>query len=249
MIKFILPTSAVPNEEPNVLDKREEEEYKVDPKEEDEDKSNGEGDETQAAESKDVSNTSEQKMAFTGSVHDVVQDYNCDTADQVFNSKERLKKHMAKKHTQKRKYAGEFRERSFREQKTLRLHFRQDHENESDDEEHEMEVTDDDRNHDENEGDEDDKDQREHDAEDAEVVEGLGDENDVSEKHHFKCKKCDNTSEATKVKENHMDNKLSSYKTRIGSDGNLGYHRKSKRRKVKLKKVDSGNEAEMSGIN
>ena len=46
-----------------------------------------------------------------------------------------------------------------------------------------------------------------------------------------------------------MDNKLSSYKTRIGSDGNLGYHRKSKRRKVKLKKVDSGNEAEMSGIN
>ena len=78
---------------------------------------------------------------------------------------------------------------------------------------------------------------------------GLGDENDVSEKHHVKCKKCDNTSEATKAKENHMDNKLSSYKTRIGSDGNLGYHRKSKRRKVKLKKVDSGNEAEMSGIN
>ena len=93
-------------------------------------------------------------MAFTGSIHDD----NCDTGDQVISSKEKLEKHMAKKHKQKRKYAGEFRERSFREQKTLRLHFCQDHENESDDEEHEMEVTDDDRNHDENEGDEDDKD-------------------------------------------------------------------------------------------
>ena len=103
-----------------------------------------------------------------------------------------------------------------------------------------MEVTDDDKNHDENEDDEDencenenkDKNQREHEAECAEVIEELGDENDVSEKHHFKCKKCDNASEATKAKENHMDNKLSSYKTRIGSDGNLGYHRKSKRRKI-----------------
>ena len=88
---------------------------------------------------------------------------------------------MAKKHTQKRKYAGEFRERSFRKPKTLRLHIRQDHENKSDDEGHEMEVTDDDKNHDENEGDEDDKDQREHDAEDAEVVEGLGNVNEDNE--------------------------------------------------------------------
>ena len=54
-----LPTS-VPNEEPNVHDKTEEEEYKVDPKEEDEDNTNGEGDETQSTENKDVvSRTSE----------------------------------------------------------------------------------------------------------------------------------------------------------------------------------------------
>ena len=45
-IEYNLPTTAVPNEEPNVLDKTEEEEYKFDPKEEDEDNSNDEGDET-----------------------------------------------------------------------------------------------------------------------------------------------------------------------------------------------------------
>ena len=155
-----LPTSAVPNKEPNVLDTREEEECEADPKEEDVDESNGEGNETQTAESKDVSNTSEQNMAFTGSIHDD----NCDTGDQVISSKKKLEKHMAKKHKRKRKYTGEFRERSFKEQETLRLHFRQDHEDEYDDEEH--------------------------DAEDAEVVEGLGDE---------------------KAKDKHMDNKLSSH--------------------------------------
>ena len=57
-IKEDLPTSAVPNKEPNVLDTREEEECEADPKEEDVDESNGEGNETQTAESKDVSNTS-----------------------------------------------------------------------------------------------------------------------------------------------------------------------------------------------
>ena len=92
---------------------------------------------------------------------------------------------MAKKHKQRRKYTGEFRERSFKEQETLRLHFRQDHEDEYDDEEH--------------------------DTEDAEVVEGLGDE---------------------KTKDKHMDNKLSSHKARRGSDRNLGYFRETKRRKI-----------------
>ena len=78
---------------------REGEEEGFDPKEDDVDESNGEGNETQTAESKDVSNTSEQNMAFTGSIHDD----NCDTGDQVISSKEKLEKHMAKKHKQRRK--------------------------------------------------------------------------------------------------------------------------------------------------
>ena len=70
-------------------------------------------------ESKDVSNTSEQNMAFTGSIHDD----NCDTGDKVISSRKKLEKHMAKKHKQRRKHTGEFRERSVN-----RLHFRQEHE-------------------------------------------------------------------------------------------------------------------------
>ena len=40
-------------------------------------------------------------------VRDGVQDYNCDTCDQVFSSKKRLKKHMIKKHTPIGEYACE----------------------------------------------------------------------------------------------------------------------------------------------
>ena len=39
---------------------------------------------------------------------DVVQDYNCDACDQVFNSKKRLKKHMTKKHTPEGKHVVNF---------------------------------------------------------------------------------------------------------------------------------------------
>ena len=52
---------------PNILDTREEEECEADPKEEDVDESDGEGIETQTAESKDFSNTSEQNKARRGS--------------------------------------------------------------------------------------------------------------------------------------------------------------------------------------
>ena len=60
---------------------------------------------------------------------------------------------MTKKHTTKGKYAREICERKFRKSKTLRLHVRQDHENESDDEGHEMENTGDDVNREKNEDD------------------------------------------------------------------------------------------------
>ena len=58
---------------------------------------------------------------------DVVQNYNCDTCGQVFNSKKRLRKHMIKKpgwlvakmkHTPTKKYACEICERTFRKSKT-----------------------------------------------------------------------------------------------------------------------------------
>ena len=53
---------------------------------------------------------------------DVVQDYNCDACDQVFNSKKRLKKHRTKEHTPEGKHACESFERTFRESKILRIH-------------------------------------------------------------------------------------------------------------------------------
>ena len=39
----------------------------------------------------DVSNDTTVTTTETGSVRDVVQDYNCDACDQVFNSKKRLR--------------------------------------------------------------------------------------------------------------------------------------------------------------
>jgi len=57
------------------------------------------------------------------------------------------------KHMPTEKYACEICERTFRKSQTLRLHIRQDHKNGSDDEGHEMEITDDDVNHEENEDD------------------------------------------------------------------------------------------------
>ena len=48
---------------------------------------------------------------------------------------------MIKKHTAIGKHACEICERTFKESKTLRLHIHQDHENGSDDEGHEMEIT------------------------------------------------------------------------------------------------------------
>ena len=56
LIKSILPTSAVPNEEPNVLDKTDkiEEEFKVDSDNKDEDDSNNEDDETESTDKEDV---------------------------------------------------------------------------------------------------------------------------------------------------------------------------------------------------
>ena len=53
----------------------------------------------------------DQIMFFTGSICDVVQDYNYATCDQVFNSKKSSKKHMIKKHTAIEKHAYEICER------------------------------------------------------------------------------------------------------------------------------------------
>ena len=67
----------------------------------------------------------------TGSIRKVIEDHNCDTCHQVFNSKKRLKKHRKKKHTTGRKYTCEICEKTFRKSKTLRIHIRQDYENQS----------------------------------------------------------------------------------------------------------------------
>ena len=72
-------------------------------------------------------------MSFTNLIRDVVQDYNCDTCGQVFNSKKSLKKHMIKKHMPIGKYACEISDRKVRKSKKLRLLIGQDHENEIDD--------------------------------------------------------------------------------------------------------------------
>ena len=52
---------------------------------------------------------------------DVVQDYNCDTCDQVFNSKKKLKKHRTKEDTPEGKHACEICERTVKESKILRI--------------------------------------------------------------------------------------------------------------------------------
>ena len=76
----------------------------------------------------------------TGSIRKVIEDHNCETCHQIFNSKKSLKKHMRKKHTSIGKHVCETCERTLKETQTLRLHTHQDHENGSDDEGDEMEI-------------------------------------------------------------------------------------------------------------
>ena len=93
-----LPTS-VPNVEPNVHDQTEEEGDKIDPKEEDEDKSIGEGDETQSTENRDVcSKTSEQNIADDSIRTQENEEVLCTYCEKVVPSRPDFNDHMAADH-------------------------------------------------------------------------------------------------------------------------------------------------------